>query len=139
MTCRALLLLAGCVWPLLGQTYGTWTATGAGQTLSGAWTAQPHTEPNTMWGKWSLRDPYGREMAGGSWSARKVAKAWRGSFQAQVVGGSAVSGNWTARVGKGADASFTELFESAMKAAVSGSWHRGRRAGAWSIRAYAGR
>jgi hypothetical protein len=45
------------------------------------------------------------------------------------------SGTWTAGVDLDVDASFVDLFEKAVRTAVSGTWRAGSRSGAWSIRA----
>lgn len=135
----ALLALLAPAWlAAQGEEWrGTWSATGGRGVLAGGWTARRHTEPNTVVGTWTLVDPNGRQLAAGTWSARKAGKAWQGSWQARESKG-AMAGTWSARLAGNAAAPFAALFEAALRDAISGGWQRGRQSGAWSIRAVAG-
>lgn len=116
---------------------GTWAASsGAGPTLNGTWTAAPDPATGTVAGTWTLIDPKGRVVARGVWSAAKSTRGWRGAWRAAAEGSKTEhSGTWSADIALKADAPFAALFESAVKAAIGGTWRAGRRSGSWSIRA----
>ncbi len=128
------LLLAGTVAAQSGEWRGTWSATAKGLAISGGWTARAGTEPNTGTGAWTLYDHSGKTIAAGSWSARKAEKAWEGSWSARLPDGKVLSGKWATQAPLNPVASFTELFESAAKDVLSGTWQHGGDSGAWSIR-----
>jgi hypothetical protein len=114
---------------------GTWSArASSGLTLVGTWTAVVDTAAGTVTGSWTLADAQGRQAAGGGWSAAKTSARWRGAWRSVVAGsGGEYAGTWTAdRLP--ANAPFADLFEQAVRAAVSGTWRAGGRSGAWSIR-----
>ncbi len=72
-----LFLVAG---PLLAQPEswrGTWSATGARQPLTGAWTARRHPDGDSGSGAWTLFDRTGKTALSDSWSA-----GWKGRWQA---------------------------------------------------------
>jgi len=119
---------------------GTWSATAGGRKLAGSWTARVHAEPTAGWGFWSLLDPSGKQLATGSWSARKAERSWQGNWQAQYQAPSkqAFSGTWTARSNLDPSAALSELLQSALADIVSGTWGTDKLSGNWSIRTYAG-
>ena len=116
--------------------HGTWAARiGTGATLGGTWTAAADPKTGAVTGTWTLNDAGGRTIRRGAWSAAKSAKGWSGSWRAAVAGSEGeYSGTWSADVDLERDAALAVLFESAVKAAVGGTWRSGSRSGAWSIR-----
>ena len=118
---------------------GTWGARSAnGLALMGTWTAEPDSATGAVIGTWTAVDAQGRTVANGAWSAAKSATRWTGGWRANIAGrGGAYSGTWSAAVALKANAPFVELFENAIRSAVSGAWRAGSRSGEWSIRATA--
>ena len=117
---------------------GTWAArSGAGPTLNGTWTAVADPTTGAVTGTWTLLAAKGKTVvARGAWSAAKSAAGWSGAWRAAASGSKTeYAGTWSARVDLKPDAQFTDLFETAVKAAVSGNWRAGRQSGTWSIRA----
>lgn len=116
---------------------GTWAATsGTGITLQGTWTAVADPKTGALTGTWTLDDAKRKAVMGGAWSAAKSPEGWTGAWRAVVSGRKGeYSGTWSASVDLKPDASFADLFERAVKSAVSGGWRAGRQSGAWSIRA----
>ena len=130
------LILAGAIRAERVQLTGSWSATANGRTLAGTWTAQPHEEADAAWGAWSLVDRSGRLLGSGSWTARKEKDRWRGLWNAEVTGGGAYSGSWTAQLSVSDSLPLFELFRAAVNEVVSGTWSADRgQSGAWSIRA----
>lgn len=119
---------------------GTWSArVGTGTKapmFGGTWTATADPATGAVTGSWTLIDAKGKIVTRGAWSAAKSATGWTGSWRAVVEGSKGeYSGTWSANVKLKPDARFADLFEGAVKAAVSGSWRAHRSSGQWSIRA----
>jgi hypothetical protein len=116
---------------------GTWAArSSSGLVVKGTWTATPDAKAGTVIGTWTLDDQNGRTIRRGGWSAAKSAKGWNGSWRAIVSGSKTeYSGTWAAEVQLEPGAQFADMFELAVKSAVSGNWRAGSQSGAWSIRA----
>jgi hypothetical protein len=105
--------------------------------FAGTWNAVPGERSDTVTGSWSLRDPSGREVAGGTWAAVKEGNVWKGTWQARRSSSDQIySGTWRAQAELSAKSQFSELFEIALAKAVSGTWVMGNYAGGWTIRAY---
>jgi hypothetical protein len=124
------------VLPVQERREGTWAArSGAGLTLGGTWTAVADAKTGAVTGTWTLNDAGGKVLRRGGWSAAKSPKGWSGAWRAVVTGSQGeYSGTWRADVDLKPDARFADLFESALKAVVGGSWRAGAQSGAWSIR-----
>lgn len=119
-----------------GSLSGTWSASDGSRTLVGTWTAVADSAHGAAIGTWTLANAQGATVAFGGWSAAKAAGRWSGGWRANVTGRPGdYSGSWTSSVPLGADAPFVELFETAARAVVSGTWNSGGSSGAWSIRA----
>lgn len=119
-----------------GTRSGAWSATNGSTTFMGNWTATPDTTHGTVTGTWTLADAQGATVAFGGWSAAKSAARWTGVWRANVTGRAGeFSGAWTSSVDLKPGARFVELFETAARTIVSGTWNSGGRSGAWSIRA----
>jgi len=115
---------------------GAWSATtSSGAPLAGTRTALLDTIRGTVTGTWTLVDAQGKTLVGGAWSAAKSPTRWTGAWRAAIAGRAGeYSGTWAARVDLKPNARFTELFEKAIDAVVSGTWRAGSGSGAWSIR-----
>jgi hypothetical protein len=115
---------------------GNWSANSTnGGLLRGTWTAVPDTNGTTLQGTWTLLNADGGKAAEGGWSAAKAATAWNGAWRAKVaVSNTEYTGTWTSTT-ELKDQRFSTLFEKAIEAAVSGTWHYQEKSGAWSIRA----
>ena len=116
---------------------GTWSASSnPGRNLAGTWTAEAHPESGGITGTWTLRDAAGKILMSGAWSASKSPQAWNGAWRAIVTGGAGeYSGTWMAQSSLGREARLADLFESAVRAVVTGTWKGGPHSGSWSIRA----
>jgi hypothetical protein len=114
---------------------GTWNASTNSRYLAGTWTAQTQ-EDGSATGRWLLQDATGKILMQGGWSASKSAQSWNGAWRATVSGNAAeYSGTWTGAVSLSPEAHLAAMLESAMRAAVTGTWKTGTYSGSWSIRA----
>jgi hypothetical protein len=114
---------------------GTWSATSPAGNLAGSWTAQTDQTGGAT-GAWILQDATGKVLMQGGWSASKSAESWDGAWRATVSGrGGEYSGTWTSSTSLSPQARLAEMFESALRAVVTGTWKSGPRSGSWSIRA----
>jgi hypothetical protein len=114
---------------------GTWSASTNSRYLAGTWTAQTQ-EDGSATGRWVLQDATGKILMQGGWSASKSAQAWSGAWRAVVSGNAAeYSGTWTGAVSLSPEARLAAMLESALRAAVTGTWKTGTYSGSWSIRA----
>jgi hypothetical protein len=114
-----------------------WSAkTTAGRTFAGSWTGDADPSTGNGSGTWELHDGAGKTVMNGSWSATKSPKGWNGTWRAIAADRARdYSGAWSANLSLRPNAGLTELFEAAVKEAVSGSWKAGPNSGSWSIRA----
>ena len=117
------------------ELHGTWSASTNSRYLAGRWTAETR-EDGSATGTWMLQDATGKILMQGGWSASKSAQSWNGAWRA-VVSGSAgeFAGTWTSAVPLPPEARLAAMFESALRAAVTGTWKAGAYSGSWSIRA----
>jgi hypothetical protein len=114
---------------------GTWSASTNSRYLAGTWTAATQ-EDGSATGRWALQDATGKILMQGGWSASKSAQSWNGAWRATVSGNAAeYSGTWTGAVSLPPDARLAAMLESALRAAVNGTWKTGPYSGSWSIRA----
>ena len=103
--------------------------------MAGTWTAEDQQSAGVT-GTWTLQDASGKILLQGGWSASKSAQSWNGAWRSAVSGSaSEYSGTWTSSVAASAQANLIQMFESALRAVVSGTWKAGSSSGAWSIRA----
>jgi hypothetical protein len=137
---KSLLFLSLLSLPVIGRAqstyWGNWSANSTnGALLRGTWTAVPDPGGTTVRGTWTLSNADGSTAAEGGWSAAKAASAWNGAWRAKVaVSNTEYTGTWTSTADL-KTAQFSELFEKAIEAAVSGTWRYAEKLGAWSIRA----
>jgi hypothetical protein len=133
---RVLLAFTICAFLVSGaELRGTWSAATPRGVLAGAWTAQEY-ESGSVTGTWTLQEATGKILMQGEWSMSKSAQSWNGAWRS-AIGGShgEYAGTWTSSVSASPQARLIEMFESALRAVVSGGWKAGSSSGAWSIRA----
>jgi len=149
IACLSLLFLLAAVHSTAGQAAtrqdsstaaaltwtGNWAATDGSATLSGTFTALPDTAHGTVTGTWTLNNAQGKAVAYGAWSAARAPDRWAGAWRAVVAGQTGeYTGTFTASVDLKAGTQFSDLFEKAVAAMVSGTWQWRNKSGAWSIR-----
>lgn len=117
--------------------YGVWTAAAGVAAFHGEWSAQALPEsPNSVIGSWTLLNDGAEVTMQGTWSAKRLGRDWRGTWQAKVRAGATLSGSWQAVLpddlhGK----TFEELLRATDHLQISGSWKsRGGAAGAWWLK-----
>jgi hypothetical protein len=135
MFAAALATLAGFAILASGaELRGTWSASTNSRYMAGTWTAETH-EDGSVTGRWLLQDATGKILMQGGWSASKSAQSWNGAWRATVSGNTAeYSGTWAGAVSLSPEARLAAMLESALRAAVSGTWKAGTSSGSWSIR-----
>jgi hypothetical protein len=124
--------------PAASALTGRWMATATdGQVFAGTWSASFAVDtPNAAIGAWKLVDETGvKVLMRGTWSARKVQGAWRGSWAARVEGGGAASGQWTADAKTAAAAkTFRELLALTAETQIGGTWRTSHNHGNWWLK-----
>jgi len=120
------MLAASSVLASGAELRGSWSASSTnGRSFGGTWTAEAHKESGGVTGTWTLREAAGKILMSGSWSASKSPQAWNGAWRAIVAGGGGeYSGTWTAETALASKSLLADLFESAVRAAVTGTWKR---------------
>lgn len=115
---------------------GTWTATvGPNEVLRGEWTAQLLREsPNAATGSWTLLNDAGLQIMQGTWSARKSAQAWLGTWTAQSLDGRSRSGTWRAILPGFTGKTLRDMLESTVQKEAEGSWRSGSYQGNWWLK-----
>ncbi len=117
---------------------GRWLATADdGRVFAGTWSAAFAVEtPNAAIGAWKLVDETGTKvLMRGTWSARRVQGAWRGSWAARVEGSGAASGQWTADAKSATGAkTFRDLLALTGEKQIGGTWRAGRSHGNWWLK-----
>ena len=134
-TARVLAVFAVCAAMACGaELQGTWSATSPRGNLAGTWTAEDHQSTGVT-GTWTLQDATGKILLEGGWSASKSPQAWNGAWRSTVSAGSReFAGTWTGSVSASPKADLIDMFKSALRGVVSGTWQVGS-SGTWSIRA----
>lgn len=136
MFAAVLAILAGSALLASGaDLHGTWSASTKGRYMAGRWTAATH-EDGSATGTWMLQDATGKILMQGGWSASKSAQSWNGAWRAIASGNAGeYSGTWTGAVSLPPESRLAAMLESALRAAVNGTWKAGTSSGSWSIRA----
>jgi hypothetical protein len=106
---------------------GSWSASSTnGRSFGGTWTAETHKESGGVTGTWMLREATGKILMSGVWSASKSPQAWNGAWRAIVAGGAGeYAGTWAAEATLATESRLADLFESALRAVVTGTWKVG--------------
>jgi hypothetical protein len=92
---------------------------------------------NAVVGSWTLTNDDGMVTMRGTWSGKKSARGWTGTWQAKVApGGGTFAGTWQATPPAGFHGkSFEDLFLAVGSVQMSGTWKsRGGAAGAWWLK-----
>jgi hypothetical protein len=127
------ILAASAVLAAGAELRGTWSATTPRGNLAGTWTAEDHQSGVT--GTWTVQEAAGKILMQGGWSASKSAQSWEGAWRSTISGSNGeYSGTWTSTVSTSPKAPLIEMFESALRAVVTGTWKAGSSSGSWSIR-----
>ena len=112
---------------------GSWLATaGPKQVFRGRWSAQvlPGTK-NAAHGSWTLLNPSNQIVLEGTWSARKSARGWQGTWSGRIQKGGSISGTWEADIEKFKGSTFEDLLKQTAERQISGSWQSRRAQGNW--------
>ena len=130
-----LLACAGSAQQPSPELHGTWTATSGSPTFAGTWGAEisPRT-PDYAQGYWTLLNESGERIAQGTWTARKVASRWHGSWTARTSQGGSFSGSWDADMNGSKDKTFVDMLTRTLEKQISGAWQSGRLSGNWWLK-----
>jgi len=112
---------------------GSWTATSeAQQTFRGNWSARVQAESkNAATGSWTLVNDTNQVVLEGTWTARKSAGGWQGTWSARARNGRPLSGTWQAAIGNLSVKTLADMLQLAAQKQISGSWQSGRARGNW--------
>jgi hypothetical protein len=113
---------------------GAFTASVGPAFYRGKWTARisPRT-PNAAAGSWILLNERNDIVLQGTWSARKSATGWNGSWNARALHGGAYSGTWTASDPGATSKTFADMLQSAVKSGAAGTWRSRGYGGDWRL------
>jgi hypothetical protein len=129
------LLLASCAVAQQSPStlQGGWIATaGPSRFLRGSWFARvPPDAKNTASGSWRLLNESNQLVLEGTWSARKSASGWRGTWSARIQKGRTFSGTWDAAMEDFNGKTFEDMLKRTAEKQIGGSWHSGRAQGNW--------
>jgi len=113
--------------------HGSWIATtGPNRYLRGRWFAQvlPATK-NAANGSWTLFNERNQTVLQGTWSVRKTAGGWQGTWSARIKKGRTVSGTWNAAMADFNGKTFEDMLKRTAEKQIGGSWQSGRAQGNW--------
>lgn len=112
---------------------GTWIATaGQSRTFRGRWWARVASATrNAASGSWTLLSDSNQIILEGTWSARKSAQGWQGTWSARVTRGAPFNGTWTSNTPDITAKTFEDLLQVTIAKQVAGSWKSGRMQGNW--------
>jgi hypothetical protein len=115
---------------------GTWTArVGPTVVFRGMWSAQvSEKNQDVAQGSWTLLNEAKEVQLQGTWSARKTATDWQGTWTAQLQYGPEYSGTWSADLADFDGKTLGAMLERTMTKEVAGSWRRGRYQGYWWLK-----
>jgi hypothetical protein len=109
---------------------GSWVATAGPRTFHGRWSAQLSAKTqDAVTGSWTLLSDSNQILLEGTWSARKSATGWQGTWSARVNSGRPFSGSWSSDLMEGK--TFEDLLKQTIDKQVTGSWRSGRMLGNW--------
>lgn len=114
---------------------GTWIATaGPNRFLRGFWSGEalPNTHDAAR-GTWTLLSDRGQVLLSGTWSARKSAHEWSGTWNAHVARGRSYSGSWSAAMENSSAKTFEDMLKETFERVVGGGWRSGRMQGNWQL------
>ncbi len=133
--CLTLTLLVSCAVAQQAPSalQGSWIATaGPNRYLRGRWSAQilPATR-NAANGSWTLFNESSQIVLEGTWSGRKSASGWEGTWSARIQKGRTVSGTWNAAMADFHGKTFEDMLKQTAEKQIGGSWRSGRAQGNW--------
>lgn len=112
---------------------GAFTAWAGPGVFRGKWSAQiAERTPNAASGSWILLNERNDVVLQGTWSARKSAAGWEGTWHARVRRGRAYSGTWAASE-PGPGKTFAEMLQSATRGSATGTWRSQGYGGNWRL------
>lgn len=129
------LLLASCAVAQQAPAWlrGSWIArAGPNRDFQGRWSAEvlPDTK-NAAQGSWTLLNAGNHIVVEGTWSARKSARGWQGTWSARIQKGRSISGTWEADMADPNCKTFEDMLKRAAEKQIAGSWQSGRAQGNW--------
>jgi hypothetical protein len=135
MALAVTLLLASCALAQQASStlQGSWIATaGPSRFLRGNWFAQvlPDSK-NAAHGSWTLVNESNQVVLEGTWSARKTASGWRGTWSARIQKSRMLSGTWDAAMADFNGKTFEDMLKRTAEKQIGGSWQSGRDRGNW--------
>ena len=112
---------------------GSWIATAeASLVFRGNWIAHIATkDKNAASGSWTLVNENNQVVLEGTWSARKSAAGWRGTWSARIEKGRNFTGTFEAAIGDFSGKTFEDMLKHAAEKQINGSWQSGRDHGDW--------
>lgn len=114
---------------------GAFTASAGPATYRGKWNADVSSStPNAVSGSWILVNERNDVVLQGTWSARKSAAGWKGTWRARVYRGRAYAGTWTATEPGPGSKTFADILRAATKGTVAGTWSSAGFGGDWRLR-----
>ena len=115
---------------------GRWLATvGDARTMRGKWIGQTLPgQPNEAQGSWTLSNDSGKTVMTGTWSAKKTAGGWQGSWSAEDRAGKHVSGTWKADPNPHLKGTLQSMLELTSKQEIAGTWRSGGVRGDWWLK-----
>jgi hypothetical protein len=119
-----------------GILRGTWTASAGGQqAFGGGWSAEISTEtPDIAIGSWTLVGERGQVLLQGTWSTRKLARRWQGTWAARTATGRLYRGAWQADARNLTGKTFRDMLAQTAEKQISGTWRSGAAQGRWWLK-----
>lgn len=116
----------------------SWAArTEDGRTFVGTFSVTPDPSARAARGFWTLKDANGATVMNGGWSAEMHTTGWNGTWRATADGRPGdFRGSWSVDPAPSKKATFSELFEAAIRDAVRGLWTGAGESGGWTIRTF---
>jgi hypothetical protein len=109
---------------------GRWAASAGPRTFHGRWWAELlGNTGNAANGSWTLLSDSNQILLDGTWSAKKSAHGWEGTWIARVRSQKPFSGTWSANSSEGS--TLEDMLKQAIAKQVIGSWASGRMQGDW--------
>lgn len=120
---------------------GSWLASTAGDRyFRGMWSGElSEANRNAAGGSWMLLSDAGEVILQGTWSARKTAQEWEGSWTARTARGETFSGSWNADLAAFAGKTLEEMLKRTQEKQVAGGWKSGRYQGYWWLEGLGGK
>ena len=141
-TTSVLLAILACASWALGQQAkpvyrGEWKGSAGPAFMHGRWAGQADPQNRDLArGSWTLQGEHGDIVLEGTWSARKLARGWRGTWTAHTAAGRSYAGSWSAAAAPLEIKTFADLLQQSLKAEVAGAWRSGQYFGRWQLRAF---